>query len=75
MRAKRPHFNDFCVPLNEWDKAGTRAGQGQTRFGSQILGFELGGSKSPARREEVKGRVKTLKNEKADNRQLLIAYR
>ena len=27
-RAKCPFFNDFCVPLNAWDKPGTRVGHG-----------------------------------------------
>src|SRR6476646_5749324 len=26
-RAKYPRFNNFCVPLNAWDKLGTRLGQ------------------------------------------------
>jgi hypothetical protein len=30
-RAKHPLFNNFPVPLNAWDKRGTRAGQATKR--------------------------------------------
>ena len=40
-RAKCPLFNDFPVPLNAWDKPGTRLGQGTSGTRAISRGFAV----------------------------------